>query len=194
MKKIKDFQERSEFWSDKERLSNFHGEWIDEEVWNRLLKGDLFKNKDVLEIGPGIGRQFDVFEPLAKKYAVADISFDVLCMEKYKEAERIRINNWEGNYGRFDIIHFWFVIHHMLKEEMGPFWKFLYRHTAKTGYVIFNVPAYDEIRLKQYKEDGMKTTIYKEGEIEENFTIAGFRDTIGPYRLNGNDIYIIEKK
>lgn len=188
---MENYDKRAEFWSDMKRL-DYKDRWINNDMWNLLRHGLIFEGQDVLEIGPGIGRQYEVFRPFARSYAVADISDSVLSLYKNKSTERIKIGNWSGKYkDGFDIIHFWFVIHHILKSEAGDFLRFVMMNLRKDGMIIFNAPTGEN--ATRFKEDGMKTTPWEKDEVYNLFHKAGFSTPAGRYKYNGNELFIMEK-
>jgi cyclopropane fatty-acyl-phospholipid synthase-like methyltransferase len=110
----------------------------------------LFDGKDVLEIGPGEGRQYHRVCTRATTYWIADISKAVT--ERYHYA--YLIEDYSDDMGlRFDLIHFWFVLHHVLKEELDDFIGFVNRHIRPHGKILFNHPLRGSAA-----PDGMNTT------------------------------------
>jgi len=70
-------QYRIDFW-DKHHVTSFQGTSHPLPITSIFMWQDLIKNKSVLEIGPGDGRQANQLCLLAKEYSVADISKLVL--------------------------------------------------------------------------------------------------------------------
>lgn len=129
----------------------------------------MFQNKKVLEIGPGGGRQFVVVKPYTDEYAVVDISAEVLRNALYENVTQFLIDDYSVNLNStFDIIHFWYVIHHVLREELSDFRDFLVRHLNKKGIIIFNT-AILSYPSDAYGEDGCLTTPLTPLEIEDVF-------------------------
>jgi cyclopropane fatty-acyl-phospholipid synthase-like methyltransferase len=122
-------------------------------------KKKYFKDKHVLEIGPGEGRQFDFVLPLAKSVSIADISENVLNQKKYaKFKNRFLINSYDDDFGKtFDVIHFWYVLHHVKFDELESFFDFIFRHIDKNGTILFNTPVI-EYPDPAYGNDGILTT------------------------------------
>uniref|UniRef100_A0A6M3ISA2 Putative methyltransferase n=1 Tax=viral metagenome TaxID=1070528 RepID=A0A6M3ISA2_9ZZZZ len=118
---------------------------------------DRFTDKRVLEIGPGEGRQFDAVVGLVKDYAVADISQKVLSHYLCSVGEYL-ITSYKDRFDvRFDLIHFWYVLHHVRRNEIDLFVDFLYDHLTRAGLILFNTPQLDPAR-KDYGGNGIETT------------------------------------
>ena len=95
-----------------------------------------FRNRHVLEIGPGDGRQARVLRKLASRYEIADITPEVL--EQYEPSHRIC--DYTETFGAFEVITFWYVLHHVLEAEQDLFMEFLKRNLAEGGVLAFNSP------------------------------------------------------
>lgn len=137
----------------------------------------MFTDKDVLEIGPGGGRQFDIAFPLSGTYAVADISKGILSQDKYKDVKRYHISDIKKvltKTPKFDIIHFWYVFHHVPSDEAKDFINFLWKHLKKGGKISFNTPVTD-YPDSAYADDGILTTPWKITQVrkllKDKFTI-----------------------
>lgn len=131
---------------------------------------DMFQDKKVLEIGPGGGRQFIKVKPFTREYAIADISTEVLRNSLYENVTQLLINDYDANFNSlFDIIHFWYVIHHVLREELFSFRDFLARHLNEKGVILFNT-AVLSYPPGAYENDGCLTTPLTPLEIEDVFS------------------------
>lgn len=129
---------------------------------------ELFFDKNVLEIGPGFGNQYNKIKDIVKTYGIIDISKEVLDHDVFagiKEKYEINTYNIDLNK-KFDVIHFWFVIHHILKSEIVSFINFLARHVSHDGYLLFNYPSH---KHGVEDNDGLKTSLFKEAFIEDMF-------------------------
>jgi SAM-dependent methyltransferase len=128
---------------------------------------ELFIDKDVLELGPGGGRQTNIVIWRAKSYAIADIAKRVLSEQAFKNVpDKFLITDYKQKLGKtFDVIHFWYVIHHMLLSELPQFCEFLFHHLRLGGLLLFNIPylGCDPI---VYGEDGMHTSAITVEQIE----------------------------
>lgn len=132
---------------------------------------ELCTDQRVLEIGPGQGRQFRCCQPQARRYSVADISPDVLALPIYEPCHgRHLIETYDTRLGeRFDVIHAWYVIHHVVWDALGEFMAFARRHLAADGRWLFN---YSPWHLGQ--PNGCGTTPYKAAEIKAALAAASF--------------------
>lgn len=163
-------QERVDFWDEHHYAACQGGTPV---LIDRHL--DLLRNKDVLEIGPGEGRQFSLAAPVARSYAVADISQKVLSQPLFSTASQHQLTSWRVELGRqWDIIHAWYVVHHLLPEERPEFFNFLRTHLKHDGTVIFNIP-FANISPGDAMDDGMRTTRVDSDEIISETSIAGLR-------------------
>ncbi len=120
---------------------------------------DLFRDKYVLEIGPGEGRQHKIIENIIKGYCIADIVENVFDYKMFQNADKmflLRDLNVNLEY-RFELIHFWYVIHHVPTEELRSFFGFVNRHLVRGGIVMFNTP-YLDFHEGAYADDGVNTT------------------------------------
>jgi cyclopropane fatty-acyl-phospholipid synthase-like methyltransferase len=189
---MKDIEKRIQYWSNNARLNGFGGKWYNDDILKALYNLEIFKDQDVLEIGPGIGRQFKMFHEFADSYEVADISPEVLEMEIYDKVYCNQIRDWKDNFGiQYDIIMFWFVVHHMTCKEIKPFIRFLKRHLREGGIIIFNSPLISD-KEKHYQEDGMRTTPWKEKEICSYFKRQRFKIAAGPIICKSDEFYIFK--
>lgn len=193
MSKMKNYQDRVDFWSDQSRLNRFDDKWINAEIITALDHLEIFNCKDVLEIGPGIGRQFTMFKEYTNSYELADISSKVLDNDIYKLHYCNVIKTWSDRLKvKYDIITFWFVIHHVTYDEIGAMIKFCYRHLRPKGLVIFNSPIKNQSR-KMYKANGMRTTPWADQEVITHFKRGRFKVIEGPIECKNDELYIIQK-
>lgn len=137
---------------------------------------DIFDGKGVLEIGPGNYRHAEEIMSRALSYSVADISLGILHKAPDATSERHQIESYGDDFGRhFDTIVFWYVIHHVLLEEVGSFIQFLWRHLNPGGHLLFNMPddlsGYDQHNVMN---DGKQTSPHTVPVITDAFTDAGF--------------------
>ncbi len=134
--------ERVKFWNQKHVAVCQGQTWFPEERMVQLCSG-----KSVLEIGPGDGRQLQKLIGGAKDYSIADICPAVV--KKYvnlKYAYEIMsmddlIIDDTDQIAKFDVVHCWYVIHHILKWELARFFAFVCRHLARNGVFVFNYPV-----------------------------------------------------
>ena len=146
-------RERAAFWDDN-HLARQQSDSL-----ATPFDGLLFMDKDVLEIGPGEGRQFDIVAGRAKSYSIADISLKVFDHSKYDMCKhKLLIKSYDDRFDvKFNLIHFWYVLHHVKMEELAAFVEFLYAHLVPGGFVLFNTPELLSER-SDYAGDGIQTT------------------------------------
>jgi SAM-dependent methyltransferase len=167
-------ESRKRFW-ESQTFDYKPNDWFNNEIENALGGFAIFNDKNVLEIGPGAGRQFSKLYPWCKSYHVADISQEILDKKIYSITDRHLIHNYDCSLGNsYDIITFWFVIHHVLPSELNAFIRFIRRHLYVDGFAIFNSPIRG-INENLYNDDGIKTSSFKNGEVFEAFVDQGFR-------------------
>jgi 2-polyprenyl-3-methyl-5-hydroxy-6-metoxy-1,4-benzoquinol methylase len=156
-----------------------------------------FSDADVLEIGPGEGRAYEVVRRIVKSYSVADISEQVLKCQTWDNAdEKLLLRGWSLGFGRkFDVVHFWYVLHHVPRCEVFDFFQWVGDQLKQDGILMFNTPFLG-FHGGAYKDDGVQTTRYTIGEVTsllepyfQHLYIDGTR--IG--RSNGH-IYIGRKR
>ena len=153
--------ERQKYWG-KNYLAYCQGDSIPV-PFERYL--DLFKGKNVLEVGPGEGRQFDAVIDLVSTCSVADISATVLANERYEKCYRFLIQDYKTWFGtKYDLIHFWYVLHHVAFDEVNDFFHFLSNHLKEDGCILFNTPMLSG-HPDSFKDDGMQTTPFLIGDI-----------------------------
>lgn len=104
--------------------------------------GEIFEGKDVLEIGPGAGRQFERLCGCTKSYYLCDICQSVLDQPLFAISNgKFLVEDWGQYLGQlFDVVHFWYVIHHIRQDELRNFFAFLSRHLRNGGRIAFNNP------------------------------------------------------
>lgn len=125
----------------------------------------LFAGKDVLEIGPGRGRQYDRLKGIARSYAICDISQEALDEPVFAGVPwRFLLSDYGERFGLFDVVHFWYVLHHVKPRERSDFFGFVAAHLRPGGFVLFNSPQVGNER-GWYANDGMGTTWIDEGLI-----------------------------
>lgn len=154
---MEDLQKRSEFWSQAytklQNTQNNTTSYLDTQL-------ELFEDEKVLEIGPGGGRQYVKVGQLTEDYFIADISQAVLDLPIY--------NNVKGKYlidykteleEKFDIIHFWYVLHHFKLDEIDMFFRYLHAALNKHGLIIFNMPKIEKYKPASiFQNNGMGTS------------------------------------
>lgn len=130
----------------------------------------IFDNKDVLEIGPGNGRQYERVRERTRSYSVCDISMSALEEPIFRDIDqrhggRYVISDWNANLPRsFDVIHFWYVLHHIQLSEMHLFFAFVRNHLRRPyGLVAFNTPMLENVQSDP-AGDGIGTT-YSDPEV-----------------------------
>ena len=136
---------------------------FDGEVYNE------FRMWHVLELGPGEGRQFRKVAPICASYSIADIVPEVLQLPIYNNvAGKFLITDYTSdNFGKmFDVIHFWYVLHHVLEWELRDFFLFCFRHLCKYGTLVFNTPSL-MCPPEVYLGDGKQTTKHTPEKIVE---------------------------
>jgi len=132
---------------------------------------DFFEGKDVLEVGPGEGRQYKSVLHLAKSYAVADISKEVLACPVFDAVQSKYLLKEPGQKldTQFDLIHFWYVLHHIPSDELESFVNgFLLWNLKESGIVMFNTP-YLDFHRGAYANDGVNTTKYTLDQVFRHF-------------------------
>ncbi len=190
---MKNLKRRISFWSSETRLNNFDSNWISPKIIEVMDDLKIFQGKNVLEIGPGVGRQFTLFKDLAKSYDLADISSDVLSHPRFLQNKRKVLTSWSDRLKvKYDIITFWFVIHHVRKDEIGAMIKFLHRHLRQDGLVIFNSPLYNRNGRKD-RSDGIHTTRWRESEVISHFSSGRFLLVEGPIEHKKDEFLIMKR-
>jgi SAM-dependent methyltransferase len=157
-----DLDKRAEFWQKHyTRLgAPAPTPFLDENI-------ESFRDKRVLEIGPGEGRQFLRVQPITKSYAVADISEPILQFPIYQDVEKMKMKNHKLDFkSKFDIIHFWYLIHHVMIAELPEFFRMLYDNLKCNGTVFFNYPRIEKYKNSDLGNDGTKTSPITTKDIE----------------------------
>ena len=170
---MKNLPDRIKFWKHTFKCQGGSTEFLNENL-------DLFVGKNVLEIGPGEGRQTLIVLNGAASCSIADICQDVLDLHVYdniKIKNKFLITSYSNNFNlKFDIVHFWYVLHHVLPDELESFFSFVDRHCKNRGVIIFNfqdIKKYQDISLS---DDGLKTSKLDKDKVinvvEKFFTIT----------------------
>ncbi len=130
-----------------------------------------FYDRDVLEIGPGEGRQTRILKGMAANYAVADICQEVL--DRFPNLATMLLSGYEPRTCPFvDTVTFWYVLHHVTRSEGLQFLKFVHSclHPVESSLIVFNSCR----RSGGAGDDGMITTERSDREIRELLEEAGF--------------------
>ena len=147
---------------------------------------ESFIKKDVLEIGPGDGRQMFILATMANTYSIADISDVVLKKHQNTAANTFLINTWDDNFERsFDTICLWYVFHHVLDTEFESFVSFLSRHLKENGSLVFNVPTSGQVNpdatnttpyvINEFKAKMLKLNYETEHEFDQKYNNYVFK-------------------
>ena len=151
---IQDLKERADFWAEAVGATPdvYSVVFFDE----RKLK--LFDGRNVLEVGPGDGAQYRRLKGICRSYAIADISAEVLLRPIFEGINtRLHIQHYDQDFKvRFDVIHFWRVIHHVLPDEVREFGGWLHRHLRPDGLLCFDLPD-TGMQKSEYGCDGKYT-------------------------------------
>lgn len=162
---MEDRDQRAEFWGTRSDGEYGDGCSVDDPYRKHV---EIFQGARVLEIGPGGGRQFKALQPLSALYVVADISEKVLAKPVFADAPVFLIETYreDSDIGQFDVVHFWYVLHHVKKEELRDFAAFVARRVAPGGHAYFNTldPRSGFYGEGELTGDGTNTTAH---EIEE---------------------------
>ncbi len=162
-------EERARFWGTRPD-GEFSGGTLNDPFRRHV---EIFRDKQVLEIGPGAGREFLALSQLAKSYAVADISKEVLEKPVYENVPKFVIESYEDDVSsRFDVITFWYVIHHVKLDETESFLRFVHRHLVVGGHVYFN--TVDDTHPDAQANDGIGTTAHPVENILKMLVDIGF--------------------
>ncbi len=189
---MKNIKERVGFWSEAD-IYRTQGRSISNPFKSHI---EIFESKDVLEIGPGWGRQFEQLGPLASTYCVADICQKVLDRKVYKDIDKIVIKDYQQDLNRkFDIITFWYVIHHILDSELEDFFNFLNKHLYVGGSVFFNCPSdtFDKTigSPKNIDGDGIKTTPHSVKRMKNMLKKHGFEISYQSNEVLAQNCYVL---
>lgn len=119
----------------------------------------MFKDKRVLEIGPGRGRQYQRLRIRVKSYAICDITLKALLEPVFDGVvNKYLLRSYADDFElRFGIVHFWYVLHHVKPDEVPSFFAFVVRHLVPGGYALFNSPQTGNAR-EWYTDDGIGTS------------------------------------
>jgi len=167
---ILDLEKRKRFWDKRES----RGPKVEHDLSDSLpypfepAIQTIFDGKNVLEIGPGNGRQYERLRHRVKSYCVADISASALSEPVFDTADgRFLLETWERPVGRmFNVIHFWYVLHHIRLGEMRAFFAFVNKNLVNGGLVAFNNP--EPINVQGQREgDGQGTTYSDVAIVQE---------------------------
>jgi len=141
---------------------------------------DLFKGKDILELGPGAGRQAFVVMPLANEFGVADIVQDVLELPLYADCWQYllttyRIDNRDRDPS-WDVAMAWDVIRYVPRKEGAAFIRMLAGALRTGGMVMFNAPGdVDHLDASEPAETLAKTS-RKRGILPTGWTPTELMD------------------
>jgi len=157
----------------------------------------LVAKHDVLEVGPGGGRQFDLVAPIAASMAVADIVPEVLAMPRYADAQRYLLKQYsiprrEG----YDVVMCSYVLHHVLKKEGPAFVQMLADVLRIGGTLLLNAPD-DELpendKPKNAREQGIRCTGWSNAELAVLFAGAGLNVRCSEDLAVYNVVYVLNK-
>ncbi len=133
----------------------------------------MFYGKDVLEVGPGRGRQYERIKKTCGTYRICDISPAALLEPVFADVgARYLLWGYNDDFGcQFDVIHFWYVLHHVKRSELGDFFAFIARHLRRGGVALFNSPQTDKPE-EWYAGDGIGTTMMSTTEIRAAYALG----------------------
>lgn len=152
--------QRSQFWTEH-HIAKCQGNSIARPFEAIPDYPDVLIDRTILEIGPGEGRQARVASRLGAVYAIADISPGVLGRAQYAGFGRFLITDYASDDfdARFDVVCFWYVLHHVLLDEADAFFGFVKRHMKPGGSAIFNAPhANPASQIAAGNGNGLQTT------------------------------------
>ncbi len=154
-----------------------------------------FYHQCVLEIGPGRGRQYERLRGTTSSYVVCDISPAALLEPVFAGVPKYLLCDYRDDFvGRFNIAHFWYVLHHVKSEELGDFFAFVARHLRLGGLALFNSPQSTNTP-EWYTEDGVGTTWMDVNKVRETYT--PHLETVGVYNQNSRssgDLFVVRKR
>lgn len=168
---IENLNERRSFWN-AHHVKNCQGSTP---VHVDLIKKYCMMN-NVLEIGPGEGRQFDIGFPISRTYDIADISNVVLNRDKYDNVgNKYFIQNYNDvDFKRkYDVVHCWYVLHHVLREETISFINMAYRLLIEGGIFMFNFANFRNDGKDN--DNGTQTTRRTFDEVISTLEVLKFR-------------------
>jgi 2-polyprenyl-3-methyl-5-hydroxy-6-metoxy-1,4-benzoquinol methylase len=157
-----------------------------------------FRGKEALEIGPGEGRQYKAVHDRCLSYAIADVSQQALDCPIFDDVDwklRIRDIRIDSFCRKFDIVHFWYVLHHVPMIEVYDFFSFAHNHLHRNGLIMFNTP-YLDFAAGCYSDDGVNTTRHNIADIVNLLDPLFFIETIDgtKYERSNGHIYIGRRK
>lgn len=174
---IQNLKQRKEFWGKRKNRGPIDGSHDISGSMPYPFEAhvELFKSKDVLELGPGNGRQYDVLKDVVKRYSVCDISSEALGEGCFVNLSKHLLYDYKQDLlETFEIIHFWYVLHHVTFSELDLFFGFVYRHLKVGGCVLFNTPQI-QVDTKIYPGDGIGTTNFNLMLILKTLEVFNFR-------------------
>ena len=164
---IQDLKQRSAFWKAHHTVT-CQGDSIARPYEALPNYQRLFQGRSTLEIGPGEGRQSAALRQFAADYAIADIVPAVLKLPVHAGAAHHLIRDYaiDDFKVRYDVVCFWYVLHHVLKDEGDSFIAFVARHLKPGGAAIFNAPhANPAHELAADEGNGCQTTPWTPTEV-----------------------------
>lgn len=173
---MKDKEARREYWKENFKLMRGWSPACPFEVIPNYQV--YFLNKDVLEVGPGDGRQFKELCSITKSHSVADIVPEILEQTIFNNTKKFLIETFLGYLQeKFDTICFWYVLHHIRRDEGKNFFKFLEKHLREDGYIVFNAPLFSPSHILLNRRPG-------DGILMSPWTITEIRDILSSLSLN----------
>ena len=118
-------------------------------------------------MGQGGGRQFKIAEPASGGYAITDISPVVLANPLYARVPHYRIQDYIAPriwLGRFEVVHSWYVVHHLHPEELEAFFRFMATCLQYGGVALFNFAG--DSKPRSAPNRGFETQGFSKSEIE----------------------------
>lgn len=159
---LRDFEKRKQLWDLRDNRGPRNGHDLRDSLpypFETVGIQMIFDDKDVLEIGPGNGRQYERVKDRCKTCSILDLSPAVLKEPVFsKSTGKYLLEDWDQSLGRlFDVVHFWYVLHHIRQDELRSFFDLIARHLRHGGLVCFNSPQ--PINVQGLPEgDGIGTT------------------------------------
>jgi len=156
-----------------------------------------FKGKRILEIGPGRGPQFERLSPIAKSYALADISMGVLNNKLYDGRNRIHMLDYIAPSEQFDTVTFWYVLHYVPTTEAQSFFTFVCDCMEELGVAIFNWPDALDVDHAAVTAmppgDGIGITPWRLSDLSQAMRPAGIHVEEIRYADDGDAVIIAMK-
>lgn len=193
---IRDLDRRREHWDDpRNRAPREEHDLADSLPYPFEPVEHLFAGQDVLEIGPGRGRQYDRLRHLAGEYAICDISPSALAEPVFAGvARRFLLTDYTQDFVyRFNVVHFWYVLHHVREDELGAFFSFAARHLRSGGVALFNTPITTNAP-EWYTGDGTGTTCHRPVDVVK--ASQPYLDVVAVYNQNDRSsgaLFVMEK-